>query len=74
MNSKSKGKAHVQHIIKAHRDNGGIALLILNVWPTPRPGRLTPRKESIRIIQTVEWASRSVCTCTKYLYSQRFGP
>jgi hypothetical protein len=51
----------------------GIALLILDLgarrggWSTPRPGRFTPRKDPVPIIQEAGWAPGPLWTCAKNL-------
>jgi hypothetical protein len=51
----------------------GIALLFLDLgtrrggWSTPRPGRFTPWKDPVPIVQEAGWAPGSVWTCAKNL-------
>jgi hypothetical protein len=52
----------------------GIALLFLNLgatrgggWSAPRPGRFTPGKDSVPIVQEAGWAPGPVLTCAKNL-------
>jgi hypothetical protein len=37
------------------------------VWSAPRPGRFTPAKDPLPIVQEAGWAPRPVWTCTKNL-------
>ena len=34
-------------------------------WSTPRPGRFTPRKDPVSIVDKDEWALRVVWTCAE---------
>jgi hypothetical protein len=51
----------------------GIALLIRDLgarsggWSAPRPGRFTPGKDPVPIVQEAGWAPGPVWTCAKYL-------
>jgi hypothetical protein len=51
----------------------GIALPVLDLgarrggWSAPRPGRLTPGKDPVPIVQEAGWAPESVWTCAKNL-------
>jgi hypothetical protein len=51
----------------------GIALLILDLggrrggWLEPRPGRFTPEKDPVSIVQEAGWAPGPVWTCAKNL-------
>jgi hypothetical protein len=53
--------------------SSGIALLILNLgarrggWSAARPGRITPGKDPVPIVQEAEWAPGPVWTCAKKL-------
>jgi hypothetical protein len=52
----------------------GIALPFLDLgtrrggWSAPRPGRFTPGKDPVPIVQEAGWAPRSVWTCAENLY------
>jgi hypothetical protein len=58
----------------------GIALLFLDLgtrryeWLAPRPGRYTPGKDSVPIVQEADWAPGPVWTCAKNLDPPRFDP
>jgi hypothetical protein len=51
----------------------GIALLFLDLgarrcgWSAPRPGRFTPRKDLVPIVQEAGWAPGPVWSCAKNL-------
>jgi hypothetical protein len=53
------------------RGSRGIALLILNLgarrggWSAPRPGRFTPGKDPVPIVQEAGWAPGPLWTCVK---------
>jgi hypothetical protein len=60
--------------MKTHRGSRGIALLIPDLgarrgWMVraPRPGRFTPGKDPVPIVQEAGWAPRPVWTCAKNL-------
>jgi hypothetical protein len=59
--------------MKALRGSRGIALLIFNlgtrrdVWPAQRPGRFTPGKDPVPIVQEAGWVPGPVWTCAKNL-------
>jgi hypothetical protein len=58
---------------RAHRGSRGIALLIVDLgarrggWSAPRPGRFTPGKYPVPIVQEAGWAPGPVWTCAKNL-------
>jgi hypothetical protein len=59
---------------KAERGGGrGIALLFIDLgtrrggWSAPRPGRFTPSKDPVPIVQEAGWAPGPVWTCAKNL-------
>jgi hypothetical protein len=58
----------------------GIALpfLYLNArrggWSAPRPGRFTPRKDPVPIVQEAGWAPGPVWRCAKNLAPTGFDP
>jgi hypothetical protein len=58
---------------KAQRGSRGIALLFLDLgarrggWSAPRPGRFTPGKDPVPIVQEAGWAPGPVWTGAKYL-------
>jgi hypothetical protein len=58
----------------------GIALLFLDLgarrggWSAPRPGRFTPGKDPVPIVQEPGWASGQVWTCAKNLAPPGFDP
>jgi hypothetical protein len=60
---------------RAQRGIRGIALLILNLgdrrggWSAPRPGRFTPGKDPVPIVQEAGWAPGPVWMCAKNLSS-----
>jgi hypothetical protein len=68
---KDKGKFHTIQATKCLEVSRGIALLILDLgarrggWSAPRPGRFTPRKDSVSIVREAGWASGPVLTCAK---------
>ena len=43
-------------------------------WSTPRPGRFTPGKDPVLIVQEVGWAPGPVWTGAENLASPRFDP
>jgi hypothetical protein len=55
----------------AQRGSRGIALLMLDLgarrggWSAPRPGRFTPGKDPVPIVQEAGWAPGSVWTCAE---------
>jgi len=40
--------------------------LDIGVWSGPRPGRFTPGKDAVSIVNEVVWAPGLVCTGTEY--------
>jgi hypothetical protein len=54
-------------------DSRGIALLFLDLgarrggWSAPLPGRFTPGKDPVPIVQETEWDPEPVWTCAKNL-------
>jgi hypothetical protein len=71
---KSKGKAHPR---TGHEGPEGektyISTLSLTSalerggWPTPRPGRFTPGKDTVPIVQDAGWAAGRVWTGAEHL-------
>jgi hypothetical protein len=65
---KGKGNRH-----EGPEGGRGIALLFLDRgarrggWPAPRPGRFTPGKDPVPIVQEAGWAPGQVWTCAKSL-------
>ena len=61
--------------MKAQRVSRGIALLFLDLgarwggWSTPRPGRFTPGKDPVPIVQEAGWAPEPVRRCAENLAS-----
>jgi hypothetical protein len=47
------------HSLTSAIDRGG--------WSTPRPGRITPRKDPVPIVQETVWAPGPVWTGVEYL-------
>ena len=63
--------------MKAQRVSRGIALLFLDLgtedgggWSAPRPGRFTPGKDPVPIVQEAGWVPGSVCTGAENLVPQ----
>jgi hypothetical protein len=58
---------------RAHRGSRGIALHILDLgatwggWSAPRPGRFTPGKYPVPVVQEAGWDPGPVWTCAKNL-------
>jgi hypothetical protein len=74
MNDTVKGKGHP---ITGHEEpTGGIEILLYSFstsalggggWSAPRPGRFTPGKDPVPIVQEAGWAPGPVLTCAKNL-------
>jgi hypothetical protein len=69
-----KGKVHPITSHQGPRGGGrGIVLLILDLdarrggWSAPRPGRFTPGKDPVPIVQEAGWAPGPAWTCAKNL-------
>jgi hypothetical protein len=70
---KSTSKSKVYRPTRAYRGSRGIALSFLDLgarrggWSAPRPGRFTPEKYPVPIVQEAGWAPGPVWTCAKNL-------
>jgi len=68
-----KVKLTLEQATKAQRGSRGIALLFFNLgarwggWSTPRPGRFTPGKDPVPIVQEAGRAQRPVWRAAKNL-------
>jgi hypothetical protein len=75
-------KVRPKEVPKVHRRNRGIGLLIHNLgarrcgWSSPRPGRFTPGKDPVYIVQEAGWAPGPVWTGAKnisYILTKYFA-
>jgi hypothetical protein len=64
-----KVKITLEQATKAQRGSSGIVLLFSLTsaldgggWSTPRPGRFTPRKDTVPVVQEAGWAAGPVWT------------
>jgi hypothetical protein len=68
-------------LMQAHREGGGVGpthLATLGLeeggWSTSRPGRFTPGKDSVSIVQEAGWGSGPVWTARKVSPTRGFDP
>jgi hypothetical protein len=60
-----KGKGKVHPITGHQGPRGGIEALEWGAWSASRPGRFTPRKDPVPIVQEAGWAPGLVWKCEK---------